>query len=192
MKTYRYFDTVKKGVVSVSKEIAEGERFIRLNAEQEAFFRANRRARYEEIWSGKLADEEPNYTEEELLEMAKARKIRRIEDYDCSERVNGFFFEGNLMWLDKSERAALKNTIESSVLVGREMRNVWYEEMCITLPVETARTMLAALEIYASDCYNVTARHILSVKNLSSIQEVESYDITADYPERLQFNAERK
>ncbi len=92
------------------------------------------------------------------------------------------------MWLDRDTRASLRNTIESSIILGRENLNIWFNDMYVTLPVATAKNLLAALELYATDCYNVTAQHKVAVKELTTIEEVDNYDITSGYPEKLNFD----
>ena len=125
------------------------------------------------------------------LEKHKRDKIREIEVYDISENVNGFFFNGALLWLDKDTRTGLVNTLNSAVIVGREVINIWFSGMYITLHIEEARQMLAALEIYATDCYNVTAQHKVDVMALETIEAVDAYDVTAGYPQRPEFNMNR-
>jgi len=120
----------------------------------------------------------------------KRDKIREIEVYDVSENVNGFFFNGVLMWLDKDTRTGLVNTLNSAVIVGREQINIWFSGMYITLRIEEARQLLAVLEIYATDCYNVTAQHKVTVNNMTSIEDVDAFDVTADYPQRPNFNTQ--
>ena len=48
--------------------------------------------------------------------------------------------------------------------------------------------MLQALEIYALACYNVTEEHKAAVNALTTIEEVDAYDYTTDYPEKLSFD----
>ena len=47
--------------------------------------------------------------------------------------------------------------------------------------------MLYALEVYASQCYDNTQRHLATVNGLQSIEEVEGYDYTTGYPTKLEF-----
>lgn len=122
------------------------------------------------------------------LEYHKRQKIHEIEVYDISENVNGFFLGDTLLWLDKDTRAGLVNTLNSAAIVGREQVNIWFSGLYITLHIDEARQLLAALEIYATDCYNVTAQHKVQVNAMETIEEVDAFDITADYPERLVFN----
>jgi hypothetical protein len=50
-----------------------------------------------------------------------------------------------------------------------------------------AMQMLLAIEVYASECYDNTQRHIAAVDVLESIEEVESYDYRVGYPNKLEF-----
>lgn len=123
----------------------------------------------------------------DMLEQAKAQKQEEIDAYDTSENVNGFFYNEVFMWLDRETRATLRNTIDSLKIFGRETLNIWYNEINITLSVQEAEYLLAALEVYATDCYNVTATHKNYVNNLTNIEDVNAFDVTADYPQRLHF-----
>ena len=71
--------------------------------------------------------------------------------------------------------------------MGRNELNIWYNELNITLNIEQAEYLLAALEVYATDCYNVTAQHKVFVNSLETVEEVLEFDVTQDYPERLSF-----
>lgn len=70
---------------------------------------------------------------------------------------------------------------------GRTVSTLWYDNICFTLPISLFKQMLQQLEIYAKDCYNVTAQHKLDIENLETKEEVEEYDITVGYPEKLTF-----
>lgn len=124
---------------------------------------------------------------DDTLEYHKRNKIREIDVYDTSEMVNGFFYNGILMWLDKDTRAGLVNTLNSAVILGRNTVNIWFSGIYITLNIDEARQMLAALEVYATDCYNVTATHKVQVNALQTIADVDAFDVTTGYPVRLEF-----
>ena len=129
-------------------------------------------------------------TTQDYLASAKAAKLRDIEAYDNSTYVNGFRYNGNLMWLDRETRASLRNTIESSILLGRNELDIWFGDIYITLSIEAAKMMLATLEVYATDCYNVTSLHRVQVKALESVEDVEAFDVTAGYPQMPEFSNE--
>ena len=48
--------------------------------------------------------------------------------------------------------------------------------------------MLKKLEVYAKQTNNIIHQHKAEVIALTSIKEVEVYDITKDYPEKLVIN----
>lgn len=124
--------------------------------------------------------------EPDALEEAKFVKLLQIERYDVSEAVNGFYYNGQFMWLDRVTRAVLANTIDSFELLGRDTINIWYKDtVCVTLHVHEAKMLLAALEIYATECYNVTASHKAAVNAMTSVSDVENFDHTAGYPQML-------
>lgn len=125
--------------------------------------------------------------EHDALSEAKFVKLLQIERYDVSEAVNGFYYNGQFMWLDRETRATLRNTIESFENVGREHLNIWYGDNYITLELQTAKRLLSLLEVYATDCYNITSMHKKEVSEMETIEEVNNFDITADYPVRLEF-----
>lgn len=107
-----------------------------------------------------------------------------IEHYDSSLSVNSFLFNGNPLWLDKATRVGLVNLVNSSsdnvtLALGNQI---------ITIPVEVAKQFLAALEVYAGECYVNTARHRINIKQLKSKEDLLNYDFTTGYPEKLSFN----
>ena len=63
-----------------------------------------------------------------------------------------------------------------------------FNGMQLTLPIQTAKMALAQIQIYADRCYIVTETHRVTVGGLETIEEVDNFDITADYPEKLTFS----
>ena len=58
----------------------------------------------------------------------------------------------------------------------------------IEFPIEQAQMLISNIEAYAKDCYNVTERHKAEVKDLKTYDDVMAYDITADYPDKIELN----
>ena len=48
--------------------------------------------------------------------------------------------------------------------------------------------MLAQLEVYALNCLNNALRQKAEVEALTTVEEVEAYDVTNGYPNMLNFN----
>lgn len=134
---------------------------------------------------GSVAPHEP--TDEELLAMAKSSKISEINAYDRSGAVNSFTIGGQSMWLTVDERQQLATQISANEAIGRSTMAKWFGGVSYEFPLGTWKQMLVALEVYAGDALNVTESHKAAVMAMDDIANVEAYDITAGYPERLAF-----
>ena len=77
-------------------------------------------------------------------------------------------------------------TIEKNT--GKETSTLWFGNLKLDISPDAAIQMLSALELYALECYNVTAEHKAKVKAMSDIDSINSYDYTIGYPEKLKFN----
>lgn len=133
--------------------------------------------------------QEPEPSEGELLQQAIENKLAEIDNYDKSASVNSFKIGNKDLWLDAALRQQLRTSIEAYKAMGKESAIKWFDGVEYTFPVDTWLQMLNALEVYAAEALNATESHKVAVKELTTIQEVEEYDITADYPEKLVFGA---
>lgn len=130
---------------------------------------------------------EIKYTDEELLDRARSKKIQEILDYDTSPNVNCFYMSDTEIWLDKETRTGLKLRFEAEINIGMIETSLWYNNIRFTLPTSSAVQMLYLLEIYASQCYDNTQFHIKSVSELTNVDDIENYDYTTGYPNKLKF-----
>lgn len=119
------------------------------------------------------------------LARAKREVLKKIEDYDTSPAVNGFILNGERVWLDFELRDRVYQGNERLQRIGRTDTTLWLGKQCYNLSIEQAQNIISHIEAYAKDCYNVTAAHKVAVSELTSIEEVEKYDITAGYPVQL-------
>lgn len=126
--------------------------------------------------------------DKEALDMAVEDKLSQITLYDKSEAVNSFLLNGESHWLDFNLRDRVFQGNERLKLMGRTDTTLWLDGMCIELPIEQAQMLIANIEAYAKDCYNVTERHKMEVKALKTYDEVMAYDITAGYPDKVELN----
>lgn len=138
-------------------------------------------------WVEYIAPPKPEPTAEELLARAKENKKAEIEGYDTSSDVNQFYIADIPMWLDKETRTGLKLRFEAEIAMGKTDTTLWADGVQYPLPLSTAVQMLYALEVYASACYDQTQAHLAAIDALTSVEEVEAYDHTAGYPEKLKF-----
>ena len=122
-----------------------------------------------------------------LLNAAKQRKLQEIAAYNTSDNVDAFLLNGEKHWLTRDERAMAKLSTEARQRLGH-----YTTEQCLggkfyTIPCDTLLTMLARLEDYALSCFNYAIRQQAEVNALTSLEEVENYDVTKGYPEMLNF-----
>lgn len=119
------------------------------------------------------------------LKAAKESKIEEIATYDTSDAVNSFSIQGIQMWLNRDDRNALMRRFEAEQASGITDTTLWYGTNSFSLTVANAITMLNSIEVYACQCYDVTAQHKASVEKLTTLEEVESYDYKAGYPDKI-------
>lgn len=122
------------------------------------------------------------------LEQAKVEKIAEITAYDTSSSVNGFLLNGVLEWLDKATRVGLMNSTNIAKAAGQKTTTLWLGGAKFVIDCDEAIRLLSALEMYALECFNVTASHKAAVGWLMSLEEVEAYDYKTGYPKMLEMN----
>ena len=122
------------------------------------------------------------------LKQAKVDKIAEIAAYDTSSSVNGFVLNGLLVWLDKATRVGLMNSTTIAKASGQETTTLWLGGMKLVVDCDKAIQLLSALEMYALECFNVTASHKQAVSELTTIEEVEAYDYKSCYPKMLEMS----
>lgn len=127
-------------------------------------------------------------TEEAVFEAAIMMVVADIEKYDSSPAVNGFKLNGVSVWLDKATRVGLMNSTTIAKATGIEKTTLWLGGQKIDMNCDKIIQMLSALEMYALECFNMTAEHKKAVSEMDSIENVLTYDYTTGYPEYLDFN----
>ena len=124
-------------------------------------------------------------SEADVLQRAKEAVLVTIEAYDTSPAVNGFILNGERVWLDKATRVGLMNSTSIAKAMGKTTTTLWFGGMQIEVNCDKAIGLLSALEMYALECFNVTAAHKKAVAELNTVEDVLGYDYTKGYPEQL-------
>lgn len=122
------------------------------------------------------------------VEEAKEILIAEITAYDTSSAVNGFVLNGALVWLDKATRVGLMNSTTIAKAAGQETTTLWLGDVKLVVDCDKAIQLLSALEMYALECFNVTASHKAAVGELKTIEAVEAYDYKTGYPKMLEMS----
>lgn len=120
-----------------------------------------------------------------VLEAAKTLMLAYITAYDSSTAVNAFELNGMQVWLDKATRVGLMNSTTIAKSMGQETTTLWLGSYQLEVDCDKAIQLLSALEMYALECFNVTAAHKKAVSSIESIEDILTYDYTAGYPDKL-------
>ena len=124
-------------------------------------------------------------SEAALTAAAQKMVLAEIEKHDTSPAVNGFMLNGQRVWLNKDTRVGLMNSTSIVKAMGQKTTTLWFGGMQIEVNCDKAIGLLSALEMYALECFNVTAAHKKAVAELNTVEEVLGYDYTKGYPEQL-------
>ena len=123
-----------------------------------------------------------------VLKAAKTEVETAITAYDSSSSVNSFLLNGIQVWLDKATRVGLMNSTTIAKSMGQQKTTLWLGSYQLEVDCDKAIQLLSALEMYALECFNVTAAHKKAVSEMSTVEEVLAYDYTADYPKILEMS----
>ena len=120
-----------------------------------------------------------------VLSAAKTSMLDEITAYDSSVAVNAFELNGMEVWLDKATRVGLMNSTTIAKSMGQDKTTLWLGSYQLEVECDKAIQLLSALEMYAMECFNVTAAHKKEVSELDNIEVVLTYDYKSGYPDKL-------
>lgn len=127
-------------------------------------------------------------SEAALTAAAQKMVLAEIEKHDTSTAVNGFILNGQRVWLDKATRVGLMNSTTIAKAMGQPTTTLWLGDVKLVVECDKAIQLLSALEMYALECFNVTAAHKKAVAEMGTVEEVLGYDYKAGYPEMLEMS----
>lgn len=127
-------------------------------------------------------------SEAALTAAAQKMVLAEIEKHDTSSAVNGFILNGQRVWLDKATRVGLMNSTTIAKAMGQSTTMLWLGDVKLVVECDKAIKLLSALEMYALECFNVTAAHKKAVAEMSTVESVLGYDYTVGYPEVLKMS----
>lgn len=127
-------------------------------------------------------------SEAALTAAAQKMVLAEIEKHDTSSAVNGFILNGQRVWLDKATRVGLMNSTSIAKAMGQPTTTLWLGDVKLVVECDKAIQLLSALEMYALECFNVTAAHKKAVAEMSTVESVLGYDYTAGYPKMLEMS----
>lgn len=122
------------------------------------------------------------------VENTRSMVLQKIQNYNMSDNVDGFILGGQQVWLTKPQRESLLTSLNMFVKAGVDTFPFVLGGQAMELPCATLEQMLAAVEVYATQCMMVTAGHTAKVSAMRSEQRMLDYDYTTGYPEMLEFD----
>lgn len=137
------------------------------------------------VYDGCLLDTGGMASEQALLAAAKREVLSAISTYDASDCVNTLVVNGQRVWLDKATRVGLMNGVGVAKACGLERMSLWIDGREYVMDVERLEELLVKVEVYAMECYNVTAGHRRAVDGLTTLEAVLGYDFKAGYPKMV-------
>ena len=124
----------------------------------------------------------------EPLEYMRKALLAYIEKYDASSSVNSFLLNGMEVWLDKATRVGLMNSTTIAKSMGQQKTTLWLGSYQLEVDCDKAIQLLSALEMYALECFNVTAAHKKVVSELDNIKAILTYNYKSGYPKMLEMS----
>lgn len=137
------------------------------------------------VYDGCWLDTGGMASEQALLAAAQREVLSAIAAYDASDSVNAFILNGQKVWLDKATRVGLMNSTTIAKAMGQATTTLWLGEAKLVVDCDKARQLLSALEMYALECFNVTAAHKKAVNEMTTLEDVLGYNYTGGYPQKL-------
>lgn len=111
------------------------------------------------------------------------------KEYDKSDDVNCFIFNGKKYWFDKDTRLGLINSLNVQENIGQTTTTLWIGNISVNVSIEYIREFLKNLELYAIECFNVTQTHLNEINSIDNRDELFEYNITTSYPEPIEFDS---
>ena len=114
--------------------------------------------------------------------------LKLQKEYDKSDDVNYFIFNGKKYWFDKETRVGLVNSLNVQQSVGQTNTILWFDDISVNVSIVYVKEFLKNLELYAIECFNVTQNHIIEINALKDMDDMFNYNVTTGYPEPIEFD----
>lgn len=151
------------------------QKWILLTEEQYAFKKENPGATVKEVLDMQLVVPTP----EELLQQAKNSKIQEIEIRRSSSDVRKITYNGQDMWIEKSDRLAIKDRCSTVIQRGQTSIAVGN----IFMNPSSAIEVINKLNDYDDACDKVKSDKIIAITNCVAVEEVESIEVVTGWPD---------
>ena len=158
-------------------------KWVKLNSKQLNFMKQNPNSSLEEIFnmSVKIIDEK------EIIEKIREKKTNELITYYMSPAVKSFKINDLTLWFNDELRTKLYDRFRNQIAMGDTEGVIWYEDLKFTLPLNDGISLLDLITRYSFKCLDVFKTHKLALDSFVTKEEIEAYDVTKGYPEKLIF-----
>lgn len=122
-----------------------------------------------------------------ILNRCKNIKLKELDEFDKSNDVNSFIINGKTAWIDRETRTSINYSTSIIKNSGQETTDLWLDETCYVINCDLLLQLFSQLEMYAKRCYSITAQHRANILNIDNLEELNNYDFTTGYPDKLSF-----
>lgn len=119
------------------------------------------------------------------LEAAKKELEEKIWAYD--KQTEEFFIGGVSVWLNREERQTILRRCDAEEAKGLDRVVLRKNGMKFELPIATCRAIVLDVEFYASRCWDNREDLLVAKDELTTAEEILSFDVSSGYPEKLSF-----
>lgn len=120
-----------------------------------------------------------------ILDRHKNIKLKELDEFDKSESVNSFMLNGESAWVKREERTSINYSTSIIKESSQKSTDLWLGKKCFTLDCDLLLQLLSQIELYAKKCYSVTSQHRANILNIDNLEELNNYDFTTGYPDKL-------
>lgn len=121
------------------------------------------------------------------LDDAKNNKINALEEYNDS--VKDFIINDTLhAWFNPNQLESYTNYINASKLLENQQIQLVIADNLFVTTVNEAERMLASIQLYINQCSIAMFRHKKTIQSMSTVEEVDNYNYTTGYPQKLSFD----
>lgn len=119
------------------------------------------------------------------MEAAKKELEEKIWAYD--KQTEEFFIGGVSVWLNREERQTILRRCDAEEAKGLDRVVLRKNGMKFELPIATCRAIVLDVEFYASRCWDNREDLLVAKDELTTAEEILSFDVSSGYPEKLSF-----
>jgi len=142
----------------------------------------------EEIYDHYPTDDDKINLYNSYLNMCKNVAKKNTIDYANSMEIKNYIINNVDGWEDSESRLSIRQSAADKQNKGISEYVLYHGGVGFTMSVDKIEEIMSLVEIYASDCYNITEQHKKTINELSTIDDVENYNYKSNYPGILTFS----